>query len=42
MGRLISDKYREWEAECRERFDRLKGTESDFYRYIRFAGRAYT
>ena len=32
MGRLISDKYREWEAECRERFDRLKANEEELNR----------
>ena len=32
MGRLISDKYREWEEECRERFDRLKANEEELNR----------
>ena len=32
MGRLISDKYREWEVECRERFDRLKANEEELNR----------
>lgn len=32
MGRLISDKYREWEAECKERFGRLKANEEELNR----------
>lgn len=32
MGRLISDKYRDWEAECKERFDRLKANEEELNR----------
>ena len=32
MGRLISDKYKEWEAECRDRFDRLKANEEELNR----------
>lgn len=27
MGRLISDKYKEWERECQQRFDTLKANE---------------
>ena len=27
MGRLIEDKYKEWEAECKKRFDTLKANE---------------
>ena len=32
MGRLISDKYKEWETECRDRFDRLKANEEELNR----------
>ena len=32
MGRLISDKYREWEAECNERFNKLKANEEELNR----------
>lgn len=32
MGRLISDKYKEWEAECRQRFDTLKANEEELNR----------
>lgn len=32
MGRLIADKYKEWEAECKERFDRLKANEEELNR----------
>ena len=29
MARLISDKYKEWEAECEARFNQLKANEED-------------
>lgn len=29
MGRLIADKYKEWEAECNERFNTLKANEEE-------------
>jgi uncharacterized protein YegP (UPF0339 family) len=29
MGRLISDKYKAWEEECKQRFDTLKANEED-------------
>lgn len=29
MGRLISDKYKQWEQECRERFNTLKSNEEE-------------
>lgn len=32
MGRLISDKYKEWEIECQERFDKLKANEEELNR----------
>ena len=32
MGRLISDKYKAWEQECRERFDKLKANEEELNR----------
>lgn len=32
MGRLISDKYKEWEEECRNRFDILKKNEEELNR----------
>lgn len=32
MGRLISDKYKEWERECQERFDTLKANEEELNR----------
>lgn len=32
MGRLISDKYKAWEEECRNRFDTLKKNEEDLNR----------
>ena len=32
MGRLISDKYKEWEAECNERFQKLKRNEEELNR----------
>lgn len=32
MGRLIADKYKEWEAECNERFNTLKGNEEELNR----------
>jgi len=32
MGRLIADKYKEWEAECRQRFDTLKANEEELNR----------
>ena len=32
MGRLISDKYKEWEQECAERFSRLKANEEELNR----------
>ncbi len=32
MARLIADKYREWEAECEERFNRLKSNEEELNR----------
>lgn len=32
MGRLIADKYKEWEAECKARFDRLKANEEELNR----------
>ena len=32
MGRLISDKYAEWERECNERFNRLKANEEELNR----------
>lgn len=32
MGRLIADKYKEWELECQERFDKLKANEEELNR----------
>lgn len=32
MGKLISDKYREWEAECENRFNQLKANEEELNR----------
>lgn len=32
MGRLISDKYKQWEKECKERFDTLKANEEELNR----------
>lgn len=32
MGRLISDKYKEWENECNERFNKLKANEEELNR----------
>ena len=32
MGRLIADKYKEWELECEERFNRLKANEEELNR----------
>lgn len=32
MGRLISDKYKEWELECKTRFDALKANEEELNR----------
>ena len=32
MGKLISDKYKEWEEECRNRFDTLKKNEEELNR----------
>lgn len=32
MGRLIEDKYKEWEAECEERFNQLKANEEELNR----------
>ena len=32
MGRLISDKYKEWEAQCNERFRKLKSNEEELNR----------
>ncbi|SDH83996.1 Eco57I restriction-modification methylase [Pseudobutyrivibrio sp. 49] len=32
MGRLISDKYKEWEAECDNRFNQLKANEEELNR----------
>ena len=32
MGRLISDKYKEWEAECNDRFNKLKADEEELNR----------
>lgn len=32
MGRLISDKYKAWEQECRARFDKLKANEEELNR----------
>ncbi len=32
MGRLITDKYKEWEAECNERFNTLKANEEELNR----------
>ena len=32
MGRLISEKYKEWERECQERFDTLKANEEELNR----------
>lgn len=32
MGRLISDKYKEWERECQERFDTIKANEEELNR----------
>ena len=32
MGRLISDKFKEWEAECNERFNTLKANEEELNR----------
>lgn len=33
MSRLISDKYKEWEELCRQRFDKLKANEEQLNRY---------
>ena len=32
MARLIADKYKEWEAECNERFNALKANEEELNR----------
>ena len=32
MGRLISDKFKQWEEECQERFDTLKANEEELNR----------
>lgn len=32
MGKLIADKYKEWEAECNERFNTLKANEEELNR----------
>ena len=32
MGRLIEDKYKEWEKECDERFNQLKANEEELNR----------
>ncbi|WP_274939995.1 BREX-1 system adenine-specific DNA-methyltransferase PglX [Chordicoccus furentiruminis] len=32
MGRLIADKYKEWELECEERFNQLKANEEELNR----------
>ena len=32
MGRLISDKYKEWEKECEDRFNQLKANEEELNR----------
>lgn len=32
MGRLISDKYKEWKAECEQRFQQLKANEEELNR----------
>ena len=32
MGRLISDKFKQWEEECQERFDTLKANEAELNR----------
>jgi type II restriction/modification system DNA methylase subunit YeeA len=32
MGRLIADKYKEWETECKQRFDTLKANEEELNR----------
>lgn len=32
MGRLIADKYKEWEAECENRFNQLKANEEELNR----------
>ena len=32
MGRLISDKYKEWEAECEARFNKIKANEEELNR----------
>ena len=32
MARLIADKYKEWEAECNERFNKLKANEEELNR----------
>lgn len=32
MARLIADKYKEWEAECNERFNTLKANEEELNR----------
>ena len=32
MGRLISDKFKEWEEECQKRFDKLKANEVELNR----------
>lgn len=32
MGRLIADKYKEWEAECNDRFNTLKANEEELNR----------
>ena len=32
MARLIEDKYKEWEAECEDRFNKLKANEEELNR----------
>ena len=40
MGRLISEKYAAWQAECEERFQQLKKNEEELNRiFIDIAGR---
>ena len=34
MGRYIADKYKEWEAECNERFNTLKANEEELNRIL--------
>ena len=34
MARLISDRFRQWENECEERFNRLKAAEEEINRYF--------